>query len=66
MLTDLQADLVQDGLTRYKFGTYTDYKTKHRYTAIPGFSKIHETEAGLSVFSHVLLPKTLNELRFFA
>ena len=47
-----ETELSQDALASQQFGAEADHKTQHGQAAIPGFGEIHESEAGLSVFSH--------------
>ena len=56
-----QAHLAEDALAGEEFGGQADHKAQHGQTAIPGFSKSNETEAG-GVVSHGAGDERLSKL----
>ena len=47
-----QTDLSQNPLAGEQLGGQSDHKPEHGQTAVPGFSEIHKTEAGLGCVGH--------------
>ncbi len=53
-----QADLGENALAGEQFGGQADHETEHGQAAVPGFSEVDETKAGLGGVRHEWIQRT--------